>query len=71
MFDNELSQVRHKLRGNLQALNLCTSVLGTGTTRVEDAEFLADIIKAANEIPALLDRLEQLLPTESDYPTYP
>jgi len=69
MFENELSQLRHTLRGRLQALNLCATVLGQGTTPTEDAQFLADIIDATNEIPVLLDRLDQLLPAEEPIST--
>jgi hypothetical protein len=59
---DELSRIRHKLRGRVQALNLCATALGLGTTQQEDLQFVDDIQEAATEIGQLMDELEKMQP---------
>jgi hypothetical protein len=58
---DELSRLRHGMRGILNAMSLGVCALEIGLSAKESAEFLKDIERSAGELTALLDEYEPLL----------
>ena len=55
-----LREVRHTLRGRLNALKLCASALPLAESVEESIEYLDQIEQATDKIVSALDELEQL-----------
>jgi hypothetical protein len=56
-----LREVRHALRGRLNALKLCTSALPLAESQEESMEYLDQIEQATDKIVAALDQLEEIV----------
>jgi hypothetical protein len=57
---NEVSLLRHSIRGTINALKLGVSAMDTGLTRDEAIEFLDYIIQATDKMCTELDQYEAL-----------
>ena len=57
---DEISLLRHSIRGTINALKLGTSAMDTGLTRDEAVEFLDYIVQACDKMCSLLDQYEAL-----------
>lgn len=53
-------ELRHDLRGSLNALKLCASVLELPLEPSERAAFLDDILRACNSVDEMMQRLESM-----------
>jgi hypothetical protein len=56
-----LRQVRHDLRGRINAMQLCVSALPVAADQKEAVEFIDDVIKLTDKVTELMDQLEKLL----------
>ncbi|HWB52536.1 MAG TPA: hypothetical protein VG722_00020 [Tepidisphaeraceae bacterium] len=57
-------QLRHDLRGRMNALRLCTAALDADCSTAESLEFLDDISRLTEDVVELVDKIEAL-PTSS------
>ncbi len=56
------AEVRHAIRGTLNALKLCVSAFDMPLDTSEKLEFLSDIEASADKLVSLLDRYEAHFP---------
>ena len=57
---DEVSLLRHSIRGTINALKLGMSAMDTGLTRDESIEFLDYIIQASDKMCSLIDQYDAL-----------
>ncbi len=57
---DDLSRLRHGMRGLLNAISLGVCALEIGLTKEESVEFLGDIARSAGELSAMLDEYEPI-----------
>lgn len=62
---NPIDQLRHDIRGRLNALKLCVSALAFCDTPEETMEYLENIESAAGKIDELTGELDAVLPSSS------
>ena len=60
------AELRHSIRGTLNALKLCVSAFEMPLDTSEKLEFLSDIESSADKLAELLDRFEAASPPSSD-----
>jgi hypothetical protein len=60
--DPRVRTLRHDLRGQLNSIMLCASVLPITDDRSEKTQFLDEILRAADQAEAILDQIDQLPP---------
>ncbi len=60
------AELRHSIRGTLNALKLCVSAFEMPLDTSEKLEFLSDIESSADKLAELLERLEAASPASSD-----
>jgi hypothetical protein len=66
------AEVRHAIRGTLNALKLCVSAFDMPLETSEKLEFLSDIEASADKLDSLLDQYAALAPAdESPAPPAP
>ena len=53
-------QLRHDMRGRMNALKLCVAALDVDCTREESLEFLGDIEAMCDKIISLMDEIDAL-----------
>jgi hypothetical protein len=53
-------QLRHDLRGRMNALRLCTAALEVDCTTEESIEFLDDIMRLTDDVVDLVNKIEAL-----------
>ena len=56
-----LRQIRHDLRGRINAMQLCISALPVAADQNEALEFIDDVIKLCDRVGELMDQLEEAL----------
>jgi hypothetical protein len=56
-----LRQIRHDLRGRINAMQLCISALPVAADKNEAIEFIDDVIKLTDRVAELVDQLEEAL----------
>lgn len=56
------AELRHSIRGTLNALRLCVSAFDMPLETSEQLEFLADIESSAERLAALVSELESVVP---------
>ena len=56
-----LRQIRHDLRGRINAMQLCISALPVAADQNEAIEFIDDVIKLCDRVSELVDQLEHAL----------
>ena len=59
------AEVRHAIRGTMNALKLCVSAFEMPLEPSEKLEFLADIETSADKLASLLDQYEAFAPAPS------
>lgn len=57
-----IRQLRHDLRGRVNAMRLCTAALEVDCTKQESLEFLDDIIRLTDDVVDLVGKIEALPP---------
>ena len=57
---NLARQLRHDLRGRMNAMRLCTAALEVDCTHEESMEFIDDIIRLTDDIVDLVGKIEAL-----------
>jgi hypothetical protein len=62
------AELRHSIRGTLNALKLCVSAFEMPLETSEKLEFLSDIESATDKLVELLDRFEVLTPGNDSPP---
>lgn len=60
--DPRVRTLRHDLRGQLNSIMLCASVLPITDDPAEKHQFVDEIIKAATRAEAILDQIDALPP---------
>lgn len=56
-----LRQIRHDLRGRINAMQLCISALPVAADKNEAIEFIDDVIKLCDRVSELMDQLDQVI----------
>jgi hypothetical protein len=56
--------LRHDIRGRLNAMKLCVAALDTPMDAAEAVEFLDDIQRMCDRVSELLDDLDQVRPSD-------
>ena len=62
--DGRISELRHAIRGAMNALKLCTSAFEVPLELAEKLEFLDDIERSAAKITTLLDEFDAVTASE-------
>ena len=57
---NMARQLRHDLRGRINALRLCTAALEVECSKEESIEFLDDIERLTDDVVDLVNKIEAL-----------
>jgi hypothetical protein len=63
---NIARQLRHDLRGRMNALRLCTAALEVDCTQQESLEFLDDITRLTDDVVDLVNKIEALPPENAE-----
>jgi hypothetical protein len=63
-----LAELRHGIRGTLNALKLCVSAFEMPLETSEKLEFLSDIELAADRLAALMGEFDALAPADAPSP---
>ncbi len=65
---HSFAELRHGIRGTLNALKLCVSAFEMPLETSEKLEFLTDIETSADRLATLLTELEALVPSDESSP---
>jgi hypothetical protein len=62
--NDPVRELRHDIRGRLNAMKLCVAALGTPMERSEAVEFLGDVEQLCDTVTELLDALDNVQPEQ-------